>query len=445
MKKNTVIAIIAFILALNAGEAFANLPSPIQPAMLTTAQMHHFPGHYFFNQKGTTLIPESDTPHPGYVKTNYVLFYPNTLNLMGNQQQVGETPASISCIYGLTASVPGCPIATTSALPTGGAGKTIVIVDPYDNPYAETDLNVFSTQFHLPACTASNGCFQLIYASGSQPPFNPNYATEIATDIEWAHTMAPQAKIVLVETQDAVDTSLLQADQAVIQDLSVDGGGIVSNSWGTPEEPRDLSFNTIFQASNVLVFAASGDNGSNPTYPATSPDVISVGGTALVRNGQGYFNDETAWSFNLDSPLFPNFGSSGGPSLYQSRPSYQNSVQKVVGNARGVPDLAFDADILTGVYIFDIASGGWLVEGGTSVSAPSMAGIFASSGATIKSAPQVLSAIYGSYVKQGQQYWHDILIGQNQTHSCLHGYDLVTGLGSPQGYRGFLLTNTKNG
>src|SRR5260370_14270593 len=96
----------------------------------------------------------------------------------------GETPASLRSVY---------------KLPSTGGSAVIAIVDAFDYPTAENDLNVFSTQFGLPPCTTANGCFKKVFASGSKPRTNCGWAQEAALDIEWAHAMAPNAKIVLVE------------------------------------------------------------------------------------------------------------------------------------------------------------------------------------------------------------------------------------------------------
>jgi subtilase family serine protease len=87
----------------------------------------------------------------------------------------GETPASIRSVYSLPS--------------TGDGGSGIIaIVDAFDYPTAENDLNVFSAQFGLPACTTGNPCFEKVYAKkGAKPRANCGWAQEAALDIEWAH------------------------------------------------------------------------------------------------------------------------------------------------------------------------------------------------------------------------------------------------------------------
>lgn len=360
--------------------------------------------------------------------TNYLIFSPYKKNAI-NGLPGGETPASLACVYGLTQSVPGCPISLTSALPQGGWG-VIAIVDAYDNPNAENDLNIFSAQFGLPLCTTANGCFQKIYASGTQPGYDPGWAIEEALDIEWAHAMAPHAKIFLVEADSATNEGLFLAEDRAGDLVTAAGGGIISNSWGESEYPEETTFDFHFQKPGIVYFASSGDSAAPANYPSSSPFVISSGGTSILRTN-GLFKTETAWSLNLNR----GDGSSGGPSLYESRPSYQNIVQKIVGTHRGTPDISFDANPETGVDIFSTDAGGWIIVGGTSVSAPSLAGIVNAANTRAASSQAELAAIYQGLLKNYHALWHDVLVGNNG-YACLAGYDFVTGLGSVLGYGG---------
>jgi subtilase family serine protease len=132
------------------------------------------------------LIPESTIEHPENVglraHTNHLIKFEGKPG--GGGSPSGETPASLRSVYNL---------------PSSGGGSVIAIVDAYDYPTAENDLNVFSSQFGLPTCTTANGCFLKVYASGTKPRGNCGWNQEAALDIEWAHAMAPNAKIVLVE------------------------------------------------------------------------------------------------------------------------------------------------------------------------------------------------------------------------------------------------------
>ena len=102
-----------------------------------------------------------------------------------------------------------------------GAGQFIGIVDAYDDPNIESDLGVFDSQFGLPTCTSSNGCFKKVYAQGSKPSANAGWALEISLDVEWAHAIAPQAKIVLVEAASNSFTNLMQAVDVAVQNKAL--------------------------------------------------------------------------------------------------------------------------------------------------------------------------------------------------------------------------------
>lgn len=385
----------------------------------------------FKSAKGQIIIPESSIPKSKNagrrMHTNYIIYKPNKKNLADSP--TGETPASMACIYGLTPAVPGCPIDSTAILPTGGWG-TIALVDAYDNPNAESDLNVFSAQFGLPACTTANGCFQKVYAGGTQPAYDSGWAIEEALDIEWAHAMAPNAKIILVEAASDSNEDLFFAEDVATALVQAGGGGNVSNSWGESEYPGETSNDSHFQGSGIVYLASSGDSAAPANYPASSPYVVAAGGTSIIRSN-GLFVNETAWSLNPAR----GWGGSGGPSIYESRPQFQNSVQKIVGTQRGTPDISFNANPESGVAVYSTDGGGWMVVGGTSVSSPSLAGIINVANSRATSTAEELNIIYQGALKNYPSYWHNIREGNNG-FPALSGYDFVTGLGSPLGYVG---------
>lgn len=345
-----------------------------------------------------------------------------------------ETPASIACVYGLTQQIEGCPIDGTTALPTGGWGA-IAVVEAYDNPYAEDDLEKFSREFGLPLCKKDTGCFSEYYTGDQKPRYNQDAADEHVLDIEWAHAMAPQAKIIMVEAQNESFEEHMKAIRLASEKVVAAGGGLVSISWSIDEFPQEIDYDSYFQTPGVVYVVSSGDYSAPARYPSSSPYVISAGGTSIIRDVQGYFMMETAWSTNPDSPVGSKSGGSGGPSLYEPRPSYQNSVKNIVGTKRGTPDISFDADPKTGVCVYSTAHGGWLKDGGTSVAAPSLAGIINSANRRAPTTNEELTYIYNNAIKNYHTYWHDIIYGNNG-FPALKGYDFVTGLGSPLGYPG---------
>src|SRR5262249_5277671 len=182
---------------------------------------------------------------------------------------------------------------------TGGSG-VIAIVDAYHYPAAAADLGVFSTQFGLPQCNSGppnsvpGQCsFSVVSASGSTPVGNCGWNQEAALDIEWAHAMAPQANIVLVEAASNSLADLLTAVQKATAIVQAAGTGQVSMSWGTGEFFFESFYDTFFNKTGVAFFAASGDTGGQTIWPGVSPNVISAGGTTVNRTN-GNFAGETA-------------------------------------------------------------------------------------------------------------------------------------------------------
>src|SRR5271169_4729666 len=142
----------------------------------------------------------------------------------------GYSPAQIRSAYAIT------------AIPNQGQGQIVAIVDAYDNPNVEADLQVFDTYYNLDTCTTQNGCFKKVYATGSQPPGNQGWGLEMALDVEWSHVIAPKAQIMLVEAaSNSFDDLLLAVDVAV-----ANGASVVSMSWGGGDDPSELAYDYHF-------------------------------------------------------------------------------------------------------------------------------------------------------------------------------------------------------
>jgi subtilase family serine protease len=322
------------------------------------------------------------------------------LRPMASTAPTGLSPATIKSVYNFPTSL------------TAGAGKTIAIVDAYDDPTAESDLNVFSQQYGLPACTTANGCFKKVNQTGgsSMPRVNAGWALEISLDIQWAHAMAPGAHILLVEASSNSFTNLLAAE-----DYARAHAQYVSNSWGGSEFSSESSYDSHFSQSGVSFFVSAGDAGLPAEYPSSSPNVISVGGTTLHFTG-GNFSSETGWS-----------GGGGGCSVYENATSSQSSFsqygQVSCGGKRATPDVSLDADPASGVSVYDSTKyqgqAGWFTIGGTSASSPMWAGRAAATGVSVTSA-----TVYGNTIA-----FRDITSGNNGA-SCLVGFDLCSGRGS---------------
>jgi len=333
-----------------------------------------------------------------------------------------ETPASLGCVYKLVSSpVPGCNPNTVTANPSGGA-RAIAIIDAYHYPTAMQDLQVFSAQFGLPAPTSAN--FQVVYASGRQPPVNTLWNIEAALDIEWAHAMAPKAKIYLVEAASNNYVDLFQAISVANSLLKSAGGGEVSMSWGGSEFSSETFYDRYFTQPGVVYFASAGDS-PGVIWPSASPNVVSVGGTSISRNPtSGDFQQELAWQ-----------SGGGGPSLYETRPSYQNVISAIVQTRRGTPDIAAVADPSTGVWVYNAAN--WYVVGGTSVAAPVWAGIVNSANSFSATSPTELAAVYANASNgSGLADIQHGSCGPNQGFLAVTGWDFCTGFGSPVGKAG---------
>ena len=297
-----------------------------------------------------------------------------------------------------------------------GKGSTIVIVDSFGSPTIKHDLGVFDSAFGLPAPPS----FKIIAPAGKLPAWNttgdmPGWAGETTLDVEYAHTIAPGANILLVETP--VDETegvqgfpqIVTAEEYVLKHYHPD---VISQSFSATEEtfPSKASVEKLraadyaAQKDHVTMVAASGDSGAadvkldGSTYylfPVTSwsdsdPLVTGVGGTQLHLDAQGNATKPaTVWNdtYNQAANLFtsgstaddPNAGG-GGKSIFFSRPSYQNGVASVVGNARGVPDISMSGACNGSVDIYNSYPGapaGWTQECGTSEATPEFAGIVA--------------------------------------------------------------------
>jgi subtilase family serine protease len=379
---------------------------------------------------GKVLIPSSSIEKPAdigrFAHTNIQTFLPAEPLL--HAQTVGppyagyayETPASLACVYGLVTAVSGCNPNKVTAVPKGGA-KMIAIVDAYDAPNAAADLATFSAQFGLPAAN-----FQVVYASGTQPAYDVGWEFEESLDVQWAHAMAPNAKIVLVEAASNSFADLMTAEDVASGMVNAAGGGEVSNSWGGGEFSGETTYDSHFVKAGVVFVASAGD-WPGTSYPGVSPNVVAAGGTTVRRSpSTGNFVAEVPWD-----------SAGGGVSALEQRPSYQNGISAIVGKYRGVPDLSFDSNPITGVWVYDTNLYGWNIVGGTSVASPSLAGIINLAGSFYSSTNAELTAIYSKlgvaadYTDIASGY-----CGPYAGYSAGAGWDFCTGVGSDKGTAG---------
>jgi subtilase family serine protease len=321
----------------------------------------------------------------------------------------GYGPAQFQGAYGLSAAT---------------STQTIGIVDAYDDPQAENDLNVYSQAYGLPSCTTATGCFKKVNQTGgtSYPKKNQGWALEISLDVQVAHATCPHCHILLVEATSNSFANLLAAE-----DWATTHANVVSNSWGGSEFSSETTqtYDGHFNRPGIPITVSSGDNGYGVQYPAASKYVTAVGGTTLNLNPDNTRQSETVWN-----------GTGSGCSTYEPKTSWQTDT----GCARRtVVDVAADADPNTGASVYDSAGyygqAGWFQVGGTSLSSPLIAAVYALAG-------NGTSTLSGSYPYTQTSALNDVTTGSNGScgsYLCTarSGYDGPSGLGTPTGTGGF--------
>jgi N-acetylneuraminic acid mutarotase len=372
-----------------------------------------------------SVTPACETPKAGYVGC-FALHRDDIKAVKGVLPNAdspnGYGPADLLGAYGLPAD--------------GGAGATVAIVDAFDDPAAEADLAVYRQQYGLPACTTDNGCFKKIDQRGGTdyPEPDPGWAGEISLDVDMVSAIAPNAKILLVES----DTNAFEDMGAAVDRAVASGAKYVSNSYGSGytsapgsgEDPSEVTeLDQYYNHPGVAIVASTGDEDYGVAYPAASPYVTSVGGTALNRSS----TDPRGWT---ESVWHNSFGGPGsGCSVYEAKPAWQ----KDTGCAnRTVADVSAVADPVTGVAVYQTyGRTGWQVYGGTSASSPIIAGVYALAGT-----PSA-GTYPSSYLYDQPGAFNDVTSGANGTCTPAYlctagtGYDGPTGLGTPHGAAAF--------
>jgi len=461
-----VVAVLATVAAAQSGRT----PGAKEQALHTYTP----PSANSFVQQGTVIKPSSSVQRPEdagkFAHTNYMLFHPagRDMKSISPDNTFAEYPASLACVYKVGPGYPGCIPANNGKVATGGWGA-IALVDAYDYPTAATDIAYFSSYFGLPAASfgtviansswGAQGSLGLT-ASCSGTPANGNgfgWSLESALDIEWAHAMAPSAVILLVEACSNSYNDLLVAEEVAGYVVSLYGGGDVSNSWGSGEFGSEVTFDNYFYRDfwqHITRFASAGDSGLGAAYPSSSPWVVSAGGTRVNRAVNGNFQNESCWS-----------GSGGGTSsveIWQNPPNnifngmgaWSDFQYELFGGypfssaGRATPDMSFDADPASGVWVRDTDDGTWFVVGGTSVSSPSLAGIVNASNNRLGEAPPnggyyhtaENNLIYAqlntfSPLSDYKKNFYDVKTGSNGA-AAGPGWDYCTGVGSPRGHAG---------
>jgi ribonuclease len=360
-----------------------------------------------------------------------------TVHPNGSSAPTGLSPNVMRKAYGVDVTQFG-------TVAGDGTGQVIAIVDAYDLPSAATDLTAFSKQYGLPEARL----VKLGQTGGTTLPKTDakgGWGVETALDIEWAHAIAPNATILLVEANSASDADLYKAVDTA---RNYPGVSVVSMSWGADETStdsvNDLHFKTPAGHNGVAFVSSSGDAGAYSdvnsstkivSYPAVSPNVVAVGGTRLTTSS-GTYVSETGWGSGTTSGT--NGGSGGGISKYFVQPKYQVGTVTQSPKFRTLPDIAMDADPASGASVYDAYDNGpstpWISVGGTSLASPMFGGVVAivdqgralNGLPTLDSLTGLLPAIYAANTAD----FHDITTGNNG-YAAGPGYDLVTGRGTP--------------
>lgn len=318
-------------------------------------------------------------------------------------------------------------------LPDGGEGKTVAIVVAYGYSKAEADLAVFRSYWGLPPCTTENGCFtQMDQRGGTDlPPDDAGWSVEAALDVDAVSSACPKCNILLIHGDSARFDDL---GKAVNTAAAQPGVVAISNSYGIDgETPLHGTYDPYFDHPGIAVTVASGDTGNVQAWPATNPKVTAVGGTTLAKDSSSTRGwAEKAWGAARAGTA----GAGSGCSLYEPVPDWQQDVDTTCGAFRATADISAVADPATGLGVYNtVGQSGWSQHGGTSLSAPLVAGMYALAGAPT---PDTYPAAY-PYLAPGQ--FHDVALGTNGTCGTKlcqagAGWDGPTGLGTPKGISG---------
>ena len=346
----------------------------------------------------------------------------------------GYGPSTFQAAYGLAA-----------ASASDGSGTTVAVVDAYNDPTAASDLAEYRSAAGLPALTS--GQFTQYNQNGATSPLpatapaDDDWTLEESLDVDMVSAICPLCKIDLVEATNDSGTGLYVAEESAATTL---GAKYISNSWGGSESSSDLTYDSEYFGHSGTVYTASAGDGAYSAgviYPATSPNVVGVGGTSLstASNSRGY--TESVWKTSTTE------GTGSGCSSNEPQPSWQASLSVITAacSHRVDNDVAADADPATGAAVYDTTNGngGWNEVGGTSESSPIIASVFALAGNNGNGGNNAADSIY---THTGNLY--DVTSGNNGTCSpsilctAATGYDGPTGWGTPDGLTAFQSTST---
>jgi subtilase family serine protease len=395
------LAAVSLTAACSSGNGSSMLPQP------ASHQRTGYPGSYFVSnyQRPANVRAACGGPAPaGFARCIALV----------RTDSAGASPMSGSGPYGPT------DLQAAYGLPSkaGGIGQTVAIVDAYNDPTAQSDLNIYRSMYNLTACNAASRCFskvnQLGSATGPYPANDAGWSQEISLDLDMVSAICPNCRILLVEANTSSFNDLATAEDTA----AALGANAISNSYGGGEFSGETTFESHYNHPGVMITASSGDSGYGPQFPAASRYVTAVGGTSLVRVGSTF--TESVWA-----------GAGSGCSAFETKPAWQTDLGCP---RRTIADVSAVADPSTGVMV--VYNGATYVFGGTSVSSPIIASVYAL-------AYNTQNLVYGSYSYTHLASLHDITSGSNGSCSPLYlcggvaGYDGPSGNGTPKGAGAF--------
>jgi len=312
-------------------------------------------------------------------------------------------------------------------LPAAGAGETVAIVDAFGYATAEADLGVFRSFYNLPACTTANGCFEKVDEHGGTdyPAEDSGWSIETALDLDAVSAACPKCHILLVEADSDYSSDLAQS----VQTAANLGAMAISNSYGGDESADELSLDQYYDQPGIAVTVSAGDSGYGASFPSVSPYVTSVGGTTLTQDsGSARGWDETVWNDE-------NGATGSGCSAYEPQPAFQKGLATDCPGNRADTDISADAAPSTGLGIYNSTGlGGWAQYGGTSLSSPLVAAMFALAGTPTPGTYPV------TYPYADPSGLNDVTSGDDGDCGDVlcqagPGWDGPTGLGTPEGVK----------
>ncbi len=340
----------------------------------------------------------------------------------------GLTPSDLATAYGFDSA------AATS--------QKVAIIDVYNDPKIDADLQTFDSEYGLSACSTSNGCLQVVNQEGGStlpPDDTSGWSVEDSLDVETVHSVCQGCKILLVEAGSSAISSLTAAVHEAVALRATE----ISNSYGWPEGAATPADEAAYDHPGIVITASAGDDGyydfdlygavDQPDAPASFNTVVAVGGTSLLLNQTGARQSESVWNdngtadyderlmSNVEGELEPLGATGGGCSTMIPAKAWQTSLgvwaSTGCGSHRLVSDISADADYLTGLDIYDsyACSGksctpaGWNTIGGTSLASPIIAAMFGLAGGSHGVSYPALT-LYGHL---GSPSLHDITSGGN--------------------------------